>query len=436
MPSVPGSGNAGCQQTHRSLRPTYQSPGMLTRRQAVAGALGSVALATLATSTLVLSGCDKSTSDEPKVAQVDEGSVASLGDYTMVEGEDAAKELYTVKLPLGTVVTSASREYISCLIRGETSNPVSTVALYHMPTGTRYDVLSTPYNTNERRSIYDVTMSDRLVAWVEIDYSTNVWELYAAPFATSEEEIKSHAQMVDHGTNEILPPPICCYQDKLVWTISPHPQSTLRSEPSHAYLFTLGATQGTEITDSPGQFGCDPTMSGTGILVLAPREAGASSPQYRLVAYNVNTELTKINQMTMPASVRPFAATYMADKFGVCIEANYGYGGALGNMGTYFGLGAGPYIGLMQEPDAPPAFVNGSYVIKQRGSLLVFDDSTSAYFRLSPPDAALDWGDYPVVRGESSYLVTYATVKDPQTSSPHEVVARFFELDHVTPPSA
>lgn len=418
-----------------TMRPAYRSPGMLSRRQVLVGAASSVALAALATSSMALSGCSSKQEGGSDATQANDASVANLGDYTLVEDEEAARLVYTVKLPLGTVVTSATQQYAGCLIRGKTSNPVTTGALYHFPSATQYDILSTPRNTQERRSIYDLYVTDRLVAWVEIEYATSVWELYASPISTDEDQIKASAHLVDKGSAEILPPAICAYQDVLVWTVSPHPKSTLRSQPSHAYAYKLGDTQGSEIVESTGQFGCDPTISSTGILVLSPRSGDAKNLQYQLIAYNINDSLAQINKMVMPTSVRPFAATYMADKFGICIEASYGYGGALGKMGTYFGSGNGPYVGLMQEPDAAPAFVNGSYVIKHRASLLVFDDTTGAYFRLTPPDGALDWGDYPVVRGESSYLATYATVKDPETSSPHEVVLRLFNLDHVHPAS-
>ena len=138
---------------------------------------------------------------------------------------------------------------------------------------------------------------------------------------------------------------------------------------------------------------------------------------------------TVVDQLVLPKSVRPFRASRLGDEFVFSIEANYGSGGLLGNMGTYVGTGDGPFISVPLEPVAGACgTTKGTLVVKVRASYFVIDINELRFSVLLAQDRSLDYGEYPASEGEVSTLVTYTTIKDKETGYPASVTVRTFDL--------
>ena len=196
------------------------------------------------------------------------------------------------------------------------------------------------------------------------------------------------------------------------------------AESSSCYLWGVGSTQATEVVRSPGHFACEPSVS-DGVAVLVPRVQASKGRYYGITAYSMDDNLTTvIDQLVLPQSVAPMLATRIDDVFAFSIEANYGSGGLLGQMGTYIGNGSDPFVVVPLEPAADVSGSDGVYVVKTRSSHLV----VNTYSTIKAPGRAVDYGDYPASVGKTSTLVTFATVKDGETGYPSSVTMRAFSL--------
>ena len=165
-------------------------------------------------------------------------------------------------------------------------------------------------------------------------------------------------------------------------------------------------------------------------MTLTPRvKTSESGRYYGITAYSLSDKLATVKaQLVLPQSVAPMNAVMMGDKFAFAIEANYGSGGLLGNMGTYIGNGDDPFVVLPREPAAEVAGKDGVYLIKTRASHLIVDTNAQTYATLSAPNRSLDYGDYPASVGTTSTFVTFATVKDEGTGYPSAVSVRAWSL--------
>ena len=137
---------------------------------------------------------------------------------------------------------------------------------------------------------------------------------------------------------------------------------------------------------------------------------------------------TQVDQLVLPAGVKPFRATRVGDKFVVSIEASYSSGGLLSQMGTYVGTRSGDFIKVDREPSECPAGTDGLYLIKSRSSYMVVDSKNQKYSSLLSIDRSVDYGEYPARCGDCDLFVTFATVKDADTGYPASVTVRAFRL--------
>ena len=137
---------------------------------------------------------------------------------------------------------------------------------------------------------------------------------------------------------------------------------------------------------------------------------------------------SQVDQLVLPAGVKPFRATRVGDKFLVSIEASYGSGGLLSKMGTYIGTRSGDFVKVEREPSECPAGKDGLYLIKSRSSYMVVDTKNQKYSTLLSIDRSVDYGEFPARYGDTDLFVTFATVKDPDTGYPASVTVRAFRL--------
>ena len=270
--------------------------------------------------------------------------------------------------------------------------------------------------------------TDTLIAWVEVNNATDAWALYAAPFGGQIISVNTPGLVkLAEGDGEWLPPQFDVAGTTVVWQVMPDPSGSFVTSYSHAYLWTLGAYEGTEVYESPGRFACEPNISG-GILTLAPRIKPDEGVYYGLKAFDLDHGRTLVDEQEMPVSIRPFRATRIGDTFAFSVEANYGYGGLLGNMGYYIGRGGGPFDYVAREPSAQVNFVGGRYIVKSQLSYFVVDLEHKTYARIAAASGCVDYGDYPATAGTVGQFVTYTAVKDSSTGVPNGVLVRLFTL--------
>ena len=162
---------------------------------------------------------------------------------------------------------------------------------------------------------------------------------------------------------------------------------------------------------------------------VPPRVRASEGTYYGVTAYSLSDDLkTKVDQLVMPASVRPFRAARVGDRFLVSVEASYSSGGLLGKMGTYMGTSSAGFTKLDREPSECGCGKDDVFVIKSNASYLVVDLAKKTYSALSAMDRSVDYGEFPARAGECDQFVTFSTVKDPDTGYPASVAVRTFRL--------
>ena len=392
---------------------------------------GAAATGVAVAAVQLVSGCSSDNGQQtgnPTV--VDDGSATSILD-TYSEADLTLAASASWELPLGSVLFAAEGSWIPVLAAGNTAAQMIKGSALSLESGTLVDVAPQCISDGSGWVVYDARCSDSVYAWVELDMLTRSWALYATAFSAG--AAQGSPSKLAEGTSDYDPPQIACTGDHVIWLTMPSITGTKRQEHSFCYLWTLGGSDATSVVESPGRFGCAPSVSG-GTVTLVPRVRADEGTYYGITAYDVSDNLSSVvDQLVLPASVRPFYATRIGDSFAFSIEANYGSGGLLGNMGTYIGTGQGPFITLSREPSAQVAgTTSGLYLMKSNASYFVVNTEEQTYAVLTANDRALDYGEYPASDGECSRFVTFSTVKDESTGLPASVVVRVFPLSAET----
>lgn len=333
----------------------------------------------------------------------------------------------TWSLPLGTVLRPAEGTWIPATIAGSSALPMVKAGAFSSSSGALVEVVSKPKDAAATAVIYDVGCSDSLYAWTELDTTSRAWTLYASRF--SEGTLQGETQKLWEGTSDYDPAPFAVTGSKVIWQVQPALSGSKTAEHSICYVWNAGDADATAAVESPGRFATKPTISGDA-CVLTPRVNADEGTYYGVIAYSISDDLaTKLDELVMPQSVKPFRATRVGEKFVVSVEASYGSGGLLSKMGTYIGTRNGDFIKIDREPSECPAGKNNLYVVKSRSSYAVVSADDTVYSTLLCIDRAVDYGEYPARSGECDVFVTFATVKDPETGYPASVTVRAFRLN-------
>lgn len=357
----------------------------------------------------------------------EDGNVAVIASFMDVMDEVDYSPEASFSLPAGCV------PYVSCdgwaaVVQANTDGRTFTrLGCLDLSTGD-YTVLLEEGLTGRGYAVSEARITDQLVCWVEVDNSSQAWALYACRFTAQPVTLTSAGLVkLGEGDADWLTPQFDAAADQVVWQVMPDPAGPESKEHSHAYLWTLGSSQGDEVFDSPGRFACAPSISG-GVLTVTPRVKADEGVYYAPTALSMTGSHAQLDQLVMPASVKPFFATYAGSRFAFSVEADYGYGGRLGCMGYYIGPGEGPFCYVLREPSAQICQVGGLYVVKSRMSYFVVDLERMTYARISAASGCTDYGDYPATQGAVSRFVTFATIKDATTGIPSSVLVRIFSL--------
>ena len=351
----------------------------------------------------VLPGCTHGPDEidaDPTV--VDEDSAESvLESFTQADSPLAEEHSWT--LPLGNVLRPAEGAWAPVITAGSSATPMVKASALSLSSGTLAEVVPAPLGTAATTVIYDVRCSDSVYAWVELDLVTRAWALYASAF--SDGQLSGDTKMLWEGAADYDPAPFAV------------------SGSSH-----LGDSDAQSVVESPGRFATAPTVS-AGTVVLAPRVHDDEGVFYGVTAYALSDDLkTKVDQLVMPASVRPFRAARVGERFLVSVEASYSSGGLLSKMGTYMGTSSAGFVKLDREPSECGCGKDDLFVIKSNSSYLVINLADKTYSSLASVDRAVDYGEFPARAGECDQFVTFSTVKDPDTGYPASVTVRTFRL--------
>lgn len=392
---------------------------------------GAAATGVAAATVQLVSGCSSDNNNQANSPTVvDDGSATSILD-TYSEADLSLTASASWELPLGSVLFPAEGSWLPVLAAGNTAAQMIKGSALSLESGTLVDVVPQCISDGSGWVVFDARCSDSVYAWVELDMLTRSWVLYATAF--SDGAAQGSPSKLAEGNSDYDPPQMVCTADHVIWLTMPSTKGNKRQEHSFCYFWTLGGSDATSVVESPGRFGCAPSVSG-GTVTLAPRVRADEGTYYGITAYDLSDNLSSvIDQLVLPASVRPFYATRIGDSFVFSIEANYGSGGLLGNMGTYIGTGQGPFIALSREPSAQAAGTSsGLYLMKSNASYFVVNTEEQTYAVLTANDRALDYGEYPASDGECSRFVTFSTVKDESMGLPASVVVRVFPLSAET----
>ena len=395
---------------------------------------GTAATAAGAAAISVLSSCGKPAESTASPVIVDSGTATYVVGSGDIQGsyEEAADgrgtaslaEAGSWSLPLGCVLRPSEGAWKPYVVPSATPSAMTSAGAFSVSSGTN-NVLVDVSRTGGNFVIYDAQCSDSVFAWSELDTVTHDWRLFAAPLSDGSLGTVTTLWKSDSNYD---PPLMCCSGSSVIWLVMPSTSGDATSEDSSCYLWKAGASSADEVVRSSGRFACAPTVS-DGNVTLVPRVRTSDGRCYGITAYSLDSDLSsQVDQLVLPSSVAPMCATYMDGKFVFSIEANYGTGGLLGNMGTYIGSGDGTFIALPREPAAVVAGKGGVYLIKTRASHLIVDTNAQTYATLSAPNRTLDYGDYPASMGTTSTFVAFATVKDEETGYPSSVQVRAWSL--------
>ena len=387
-----------------------------------AGALG------IAVAAIDMTGCKGGASGsgagDPTV--VDSGAATDvIESYKSSDSTPAVASTWT--LSLGCVPRAAEGTWIPILATGNSADQMNKGSVLSLSSGSVADVVTSCSSGDSGWVIFDVRCSDKVYAWVELNLVTRAWALFAQPF--SDGALSGKATKLQDGDAAYDPPQVVCAGERVIGQTMPSTSGKKTTEHSFCYVWGLGGSKASAVVDSPGRFGCAPSVSGS-TITLVPRVNADEGTFYGITAYDLSDDLsTTIDRLVLPSSVKPFYATRIGDDFAFSIEANYDSGGLLGQMGTYIGTSKGPFVTLSREPAAQVAGTkDGTFVIKSRASYFVVDTKEKTYAVLSAIDHALDYGEYPATEGLCSTFVTFSTVKDTETGYPANVVVRAFGL--------
>lgn len=374
----------------------------------------------------VLPGCtNPEQQDVPEPMMVDsEHAINVLEEYEEVDLALSERDTWTA--PLGSVLHETTGSWVPVTQAGSSASPMVKGCAFSLDDGTLHEVVADVRGDGHTVVIYDVRCSDEVYAWIELDFLTHDWVLYAAKF--NKGVLDGTATTLWKGDANYDPPGFACVGNSVLWQITPALSGDKTAESSFCYLWKAGDANAQAVVESPGRFATAPSIS-EDVVLLTPRVRANEGVYYGVTAYSLKDDLeTVVDQLVMPQTIKPFYVTYVGDRFVVSIEASYSSGGMFGSMGTYIGTSEGPFVSLSREPSANVAGKDDTFVIKSRTSYFVVNVRKATYSILTAANRCVDYGEFPVRVGESDDFITFATVKDESSGYPNSVTVRRFVL--------
>ncbi len=357
----------------------------------------------------------------------DDGNIGVIATFMDVMDQVDYQPVSSFTLPVGCVVYASCDSWAAVVQANTDGRTFTRLGCLNLTSG-EYTVLLEQGVTGKGWAVSEARITDNMVLWVEENNATLDWALYACSFTGAAiTQASAGISKLAEGDSDWLLPQFDASGAYAVWQVMPDPSGPRSKEHSHAYVWTLGSSQGEELWDSPGRFGCAPSISDR-VVTLAPRVNADEGVYYGITALALTGQHAQLDQLVLPVSVKPLFATYIGSSFAFSIEADYGYGGRLGSMGYCIGPGEGPFHYVLREPSAQVCNVAGLYVVRSRVSYFVVDVERMTYALISAASGCTDYGDYPATQGATDVFVTYATIKDATSGIPSSVLVRTFSL--------
>lgn len=403
-----------------ALRDLIDRKGGITRR---GFALGTVATGA-ALAAISLTGCGESErlEGEPQVVTDSSQIIDVMEEYE--DGEIGGAVAQAWDIALGTVLFHCEGVWAAAMMAPESALHPNTVGVFSVTSGRLVPLLETAQKGGSY-TFFDVRCGAGVFAWIEMDYAARDWVLLAQAF--SDGALSGEAVQLDSGDADWEPAPFTCTGTSVIWQKMPLATGSKSSEFSHCYRWSVGEDEGKAIWESQGRFATGPRVA-NGILTIVPRVRVDEGTYYGMTALDLDGErLAQLDQLVLPSGVRPFDAVYTGSVFAFSIEAAYGRGGSLGQMGTFIGREGGPYVYFGREPSAQVMFSGARYLIKSQSAHYLVDTDAQQYQMVSSPDRSLGVGDFPASEGDVSNPLVFATIRD-ERGMPKAVTARVLTM--------
>ncbi len=442
---TPGTPGAGDVAGMPGAPGTPGMPGAITRRQAVGRMLGAGAGLFLAGGAVAgggaLWGCARnSSSGAPDTLQVGADDVVTLDGFSEIHDTDGICHVSDVaSLGAGTQLFTTGKGVAAALVAGEKASPLSTVQLVDLDRGRSFEALGRAQGADAGFEIYAACASDSLLSWVESNYLTGEWAVYAAELRVDEtsRELRDDdgvyytsvsrdygagdAVKLDAGDGGYDAPLVSAIGSNAYWIVQPAEDSARAGEDS-VLKVSAGRGAATALLTSHGRFNGGMCASGDTLTVM-PRAQASSGVYYQMTAVSAASGQTLATQV-LPRGYQPGAAVYMGGAFAFTIGASYDYGGGIANVGTYYPMPDGKWLRLARQPVTAPGLCQGWLFSKSGARTAFVDMERRRYFTVNAPGEAADYGDYAACVGEVDAIYNYASITKASGGDKHVQVRR------------
>lgn len=406
-----------------SLTDLFDRAGGVTRRRLAKGAAAAGAIAAVT----ALAGCSDdgggaSGEGEPQVVNDSSKVIDALDDYESADLGVNASQTWT--LPLGTLLFHCEGRRAAAMLAPESAVSPNALGFLSLATGGLTTLLSAP-TKGRGYSFHDVRCGDGVYSWLEMDYRQGSWVLLAQPF--SQGSLTGQVTQLDAGDEDWEPPTFTCVGTSVIWQKMPTISGKKSAQASKCCRWSAGDAEPSDLWTSQGRFATPPRVSAS-TLTITPRVRTGEGTYYGLTALDLkDAKPSQLDQLVLPAGVRPFDAVYTGKEFAFSIEASYDSAGSLGKMGTFIGREGGPYVYFGREPAAQVVYNGNRFLIKTQSAHYAVDTDKRQYAGISSPDRNIGMGDFPASEGQCATPLVYATIRDAK-GIPASVTARLLTL--------
>ncbi len=270
--------------------------------------------------------------------------------------EDVLRVRASASMPYGTMIWATDNEVAACLLPSDTSNPLTKVGLLSLSSGYFTTVLNQAVGANEGFQIFDVRASAQGIAWVEENILNNVWRIY---HATVDGLTIGEPQLAYESDSQVIMPSIAVAGGHTFWQLVPNISGRANAYTSSLMRAPLAANsdQAETLLEAPGKMACGLTAGPAGVA-CAPR-AQASSTYYALTYVDADSGEV-VDELVLPASMRPTDVSYGNTGFTFAFESIYSFGDGISNLGTYTPLERPAYDLQIAYDDAVTGLLEGS----------------------------------------------------------------------------
>ncbi len=402
---------------------------VLTRRNLLIGAAGIGGVALLGGASTIAIDAIEGSNETVEYLEVSQNAVTNLEAYSEAEANDCVSLVGSFELAYGTLVWADNSSVAACLVPGETSNPLNTVSLLSLTTGSSYEVLEAAQGAGERFEIFDARCSENGLIWTECNVLENRWRIYTAPLADA--SIGS-ATLVDEGDSNWLTPSIAAVGKTAFWQVVPQTSGEHAKDDSVLKAARFNSSEVLVVYSSRRAFATR-VCAVDGGVVITPR-VESTSVYYQLTKID-ESSLQTSDALVLPTSMKPYEATWGKTGFSFAFESIYNYGGGIANLGTYTPLAAPEaysyqnisWFRFGRTPSCTPCWCGDWFTTKSTRAICGVNFTSETYFMIDVPSGCDSYGEYLVSSGDNAYIVGLSQITDVDDSSKNHALVRVYE---------